>query len=160
MPTTLDEWLFWVFSVLVVGFILSVVSNLSTPLIKRGGTNWLQKKRLQRKLYLDQLKEFVKQIKDHPGLLIIVTAKKVAWEFTWATLGGVLFIYPTVYETIEVFLNRLSPGLDEVGALCFRGLGFGFIGLAAFGFFRINSYLLDVWAVYEQVHQIKDFSNY
>lgn len=66
MPSTVIEWLFWVFSVVIAGTVFSVLANLITPRVEKGGEGWLRKRRLRKeeyKVYMDQKAE---EIEKHP----------------------------------------------------------------------------------------------
>lgn len=117
MPTTLEGWLFWIFSVLVVGLILSVMGNLITPLVKERGAGWLQRRRLRRQEYREQLIELGKRMKRDPNLAFFEFGPRLL-RSALTTMGGLMLLLFVAFIGLdELASTQIGSFLILIGVL-------------------------------------------
>ena len=66
MPDTLQGWMWWGFTAVIVGLVINIGANFLTPLARRGGESWFQRRRLKHEKYRAGIEELVKQLKNDP----------------------------------------------------------------------------------------------
>ena len=71
MPESIPDWMWWIFTAIVLAIVLSVIGNLLTPLVRRGGEGWLRRRRLSHDKYRAEIQYAVKLLEDDPTVVYL-----------------------------------------------------------------------------------------
>jgi hypothetical protein len=96
MPNTTAEWLFWIFSTLVVGLIVGIGVNLITPKIKETGDSWLQRRRLQRELYRQNVETLADRLESNPQDVLLYFMARFANSGILIGLSSLMYLLVTL----------------------------------------------------------------
>ena len=95
MPTTLEGWLFWIFTAVILAFLLTILSNLATPAIRRSGESWLQKRRLKREEYYEMIEKIALDLNENPTKVVLYYTVRLL------RYGSIIFIFSFVASQIH-----------------------------------------------------------
>lgn len=81
-PNSVIEWIWWIFTAIILAFVLSIVSGLATPVFKERGEGWFQKRRLKKEKYRESLEKMYAQYENNPNALLLRVAFAILFGFT------------------------------------------------------------------------------
>jgi hypothetical protein len=121
MPASTVDWIFAI-SILAVGFLLGIVANLLTPLIKRRGEGRIAKWRREGEEYREGLKYLSERLKREPNLAIVVLGGDFLYGITIAMAGGFVLVVSMItyfgFESIDI-IRAIASVLMLVGVFAF-----------------------------------------
>lgn len=106
MPSNLNEWMFWIFSTIIVGLIIGIGVNLITPKVKGTGESWLQYRRLNKQVYKNSLSQWSLDLDKGGSSVYLYFSNRV---LTYATMLAVGFLFLITQTAILSFLNFSNP---------------------------------------------------
>lgn len=150
MPDSVSEWGWWIVSTIVVGFILSIVANLVTPIFKQTGQGWLQRIRLRRERYHTSLKVTAIRMIDRPNILLAEAFPHLISALVFLTIQitfSSIFIAALIYRLNSGESDLTSLGIENYLRLVIISLFVPFFP-TYFYLMYIRSYARDLRYVY------------
>jgi hypothetical protein len=111
VPSNTNEWIFWVFTTLIVGTIVGIGVNLITPKVKEGGQSWIQKARLKDKEYRDSLNLWCDKLDNHPHLVYLYLLTRYSLASIFIVLGSLLLIMMRTSDRPEPLIMLILVGI-------------------------------------------------
>lgn len=160
MPATPDSWLWWIFSVLIVGLILSVVGNLITPVVRKSGEGWLQKRRLKKQEYRRFLQDEIIVLHNKPMTVVMPRLQR-----TMFGLISVLFaIFALLMSRLDItrlarVLGDADTTTNPIGLIAAYLLEFAALIFFGRGFYLLwseSNHLADLYKIYDEIRKPGD----
>lgn len=158
MPDSVSEWGWWILSTIIVGFVLSIVANLATPVFKQTGQGWLQRRRLKKDEYYGQIIETALELQEHPSILLFQLLPNLVTLLVFIVFMLFLIgfqgqismrwqLEPPADEDLLVFGSRMLDGLFYCLVLFYINL--------IYRSFKIFNYVKDLRSVYATMYLIE-----